>query len=74
MRVDHQPDTIDFTIASLDSPEGLRPRFHLFYAERIPWFEPRDTFPRHERFRPNTEGLRGTEPPDNSSMTGGAEV
>jgi hypothetical protein len=57
MRVDHQPDTIDFTIASLDSPAALRPRFHIFFADRIPWFEPRDTFPRHDRFRPDTPGL-----------------
>jgi len=57
MHVDHQPDTIDFTIASLDSPAGLRPRFHVFFAQRIPWFEPRDTFPRHEGFRPGTRGL-----------------
>jgi hypothetical protein len=58
MHVDHQPDTIDFTIASLDTPEAVRPAFHLFNAERIPWFEVRDTFPRHARFRPVTPGLK----------------
>lgn len=57
MHVDHQPDTIDFTLASLDSPAAVRPRFHIFFAERIPWFEPRDTFPRHDGFRPGTRGL-----------------
>ena len=44
MRVDHQPDTIDFTLASLDNPGSLRPTFHLFCAERISWFDTRDTF------------------------------
>ena len=57
MHVDHQPDTIDFTIASLDAPAAVRPVFHIFFAERVPWFEPRDTFPRHDGFRPNTRGL-----------------
>jgi hypothetical protein len=57
MHVDHQPDTIDFTIASLDTPAVTRPTFHIFFAERVPWFEPRDTFPRHAGLRPNTRGL-----------------
>jgi hypothetical protein len=57
MHVDHQPDTIDFTIGSLDTPASVRPAFHLFYNDRIPWFEVRDTFPRHAGFRPDTRGL-----------------
>ena len=56
MRVDHQPDTIDFTIASLDAPASVRPAFHLFCAERIAWFQTADTFPRHDGFRPDTRG------------------
>ena len=60
MSVDHQPDTIDFTIGSLDAPELVRPAFHLFFSERIRWFNPSDTFPRHERFRPDTRGLNRT--------------
>ncbi len=57
MRVDHQPDTIDFTIASLDTPGAVRPVFHIFFAERVGWFNPGDTFPRHDAFRPDTRGL-----------------
>ena len=60
MRVDHQPATIDFTIASLGSPAAVRPTFHIFFAEKVPWFEPRDTYPRHQGFRPNTRGLQGS--------------
>ena len=56
MHVDHQPDTIDFTIASLDKPTAVRPKFHIFFAERVPWFDLRDTFPRHDGFRPDTRG------------------
>ncbi|MFD1611868.1 GFA family protein [Sphingomonas tabacisoli] len=64
MSVNHQPETIDFSIATLDEPARLAPGFHIFYASRIPWAEPGDALPRHDRFRPDTRGLEGTEPPD----------
>ena len=28
------------------------------------WFEPKDSLPRHDRFRPDTRGLKGTKPPE----------
>ena len=34
--------------------------------------DPGDDLPRHDKFRPNTRGLEGTEPPDDSSLTGGS--
>lgn len=57
MQVDHQPETIDFSVATLDAPERVPPGFHIFDASRIPWFETADTLPRHVRFRPDTRGL-----------------
>ena len=63
MRVDHQPETVDFSIATLDDPDAVGPQFHIFHASRIAWFETADDLPRHERFRPDTRGLEGTEPP-----------
>jgi hypothetical protein len=63
MEVDHQPETVDFSVATLDAPERVALGFHIFWASRIPWFEPRDELPRHDRFRPDTRGLEGTEPP-----------
>jgi hypothetical protein len=63
MQVDHQPETIDITVATLDEPDAVAPGFHIFYASRIGWFDPGDTLPRHDRFRPDTRGLDGTEPP-----------
>ena len=63
MQVDHQPETIDFTIATLDEPGRIAPGFHIFWASKIAWFEPSDDLPRHERFRPDTRGLEGTDPP-----------
>jgi hypothetical protein len=64
MQVDHQPETVDFSVATLDRPEAAAPGFHIFWASRIGWFDPGDELPRHDRFRPDTRGLGGTEPPD----------
>ena len=55
--VDFQPETIDVAAATLDEPDKVTPGFHIFYASRIPWAEPGDALPRHERFRPETRGL-----------------
>jgi hypothetical protein len=57
MQVDHQPETVDFSLATLDDPARVTPTFHIFYASRIPWAEPGDALPRHDRFRPDTRGL-----------------
>jgi len=63
MRVDHQPETVDFSIATLDEPSRIAPTFHIFWASKVAWFDPGDDLPRHARFRPDTRGLIGTEPP-----------
>jgi len=64
MKVDHQPETVDFSVPTLDEPGAIAPGFHIFRASRVPWFDPGDDLPRHERFRPGTRGLAGTEPPE----------
>ena len=71
VRVDHQPETLDFSIVTLDDPSVIAPEFHIFWSSKVPWFNPGDDLPKHDRFRPDTVGLDGTEPPDNSSMSGG---
>lgn len=63
MQVDHQPETVDFSVATLDRPEDAVPGYHIFWASRIPWAEPADALPRHDRFRPDTRGLEKEEPP-----------
>ncbi|HEY0112990.1 MAG TPA: GFA family protein [Allosphingosinicella sp.] len=63
MRVAHQPETVDFSVATLDEPERVAPGFHIFWESRIGWFEPGDALPRHARFRPDTRGLEGMDPP-----------
>jgi hypothetical protein len=63
MKVDHQPETVDFSVTTLDQPESIAPAFHIFWESRIGWFAPKDDLPRHAKFRPDTRGLEGTEPP-----------
>lgn len=63
MEVDHQPETVDFSVATLDDPDSVAPGFHIFVGSKIAWFETTDDLPRHEKFRPDTRGLEGTEPP-----------
>ena len=63
MKVDHQPETVDFSVATLDDPDAVTPGFHIFCGSRIGWFDPGDDLPRHDKFRPDTRGLDGTEPP-----------
>ena len=62
MRVDYQPETADFTVATLDDPARVTPGFHIFWASRVPWFPVDDSLPKFDRFRPDTRGLEGTEP------------
>lgn len=60
MTVDHQPRTVDFSVSTLDRPESVAPRFHIFWRSRIGWFEPGDELPRHDKFRPETRPLDPT--------------
>ena len=62
MQVDHQPETIDFSVATLDRPEAVPPGFHIFDGSRLGWFQTADDLPRHERFRPETRGLEAKSP------------
>jgi hypothetical protein len=63
MQVNHQPGTVDFSIATLDEPARVMPGFHIFYASHIPWAPAGDDLPRHDRFRPDTRGLNPGEEP-----------
>ncbi|MBF8778742.1 GFA family protein [Pseudomonas fulva] len=33
----HSPDTVDITVATLDQPERVRPRRHIWTDSRLPW-------------------------------------
>ena len=60
---DFQPETIDFTIGTLDDPSRVVPGAHIFWTSKPDWLEIEGGLPRHARFRPGTRGLEGTEPP-----------
>jgi hypothetical protein len=64
---DIQPETFDFSVGTLDDPGAVQPRFHIFWASKVAWFNLADDLPKHDRFRPDTVGLEGTEPPEASS-------
>jgi hypothetical protein len=61
---DIQPETFDFSVVTLDDPEVIRPAFHIFWSSMVAWFDPGDDLPKYDRFRPDTVGLQGSEPPD----------
>ncbi|HYI43578.1 MAG TPA: GFA family protein [Sphingomicrobium sp.] len=63
MKVDHQPETADFSVPTLDEPDAIAPGFHIFWSSKVGWLELADTLPRHDRFRPDTRGLNGAVPP-----------
>ena len=60
---DFQPETIDFTVCTLDDPRKVPPVNHIFWSSRPDWLEAPDDLPKYSRFRPGTDGLDGTEPP-----------
>lgn len=60
MRVDHQPETIDIAVATLDDPAAVAPGFHIFCSDASAWSLPDDGLPRYARFRPWTRGNSGT--------------
>jgi hypothetical protein len=64
MKVDHQPETVDFSVTTLDEPGAIAPAYHIFWGSKAPWFNPGDDLPKFDKFRPNTRGLEGTEPPE----------
>jgi len=48
-RLDHQPDEIDITVATLDDPEALPPEFHIFTQSEVSWARHEDRLPRYAR-------------------------
>lgn len=57
MQEKDQPGTVDFSLATLDAPDGIVPGFHIFYASRIAWADAGDDMPRYEKFRRDTRDL-----------------
>jgi len=45
----HDPQTVEFSVGTLDDPAGVPPRAHLFTESRIPWFDTADELPRRRQ-------------------------
>jgi hypothetical protein len=45
------PDSIDVTACSLDTPEALTPEDHVWTDRRISWLRLADDLPRYRRHR-----------------------
>ena len=39
--------TVDVNLATLDAPESVKPRCHVWTDSRIPWFDTADRLPRY---------------------------
>jgi hypothetical protein len=48
-QVDDAPDQVDVTIGSLDRPEDLAPRVHVWASDRLPWIRLADGLPTVKR-------------------------
>ena len=51
MKDDHQPKSVDFSVATLDEPGRVRPGFHIFWSSRLSWFEIDDDLPKFDHTR-----------------------
>jgi len=49
---------IEFHISTLDEPETFRPMNHVFYQEKLPWFDVADHLPRYVGLDFNSEICR----------------
>ena len=45
---EEEPALIGFHLATLDDPSTVRPRVHLFAANRLDWFDTADNLPRYD--------------------------
>ena len=48
---EQRPETIDITIATLDSPDSMQPTEHVWMEDAVDWERPNDGLPQFERAR-----------------------
>jgi hypothetical protein len=51
-RMADNPTYISVNLPTLDRPEALSPRIHIWHSSRIPWFEVNDELPHYDREGP----------------------
>jgi len=49
---------VEFYISTLDDPEFFIPTNHLWYSEKLSWFEVHDLLPRHSGFDFNSDVVK----------------
>lgn len=55
---DRFPGEVHLFLGTVDEPNLFKPQFHVHCAERIPWFEVRDTLPRYPGSTTETDHSR----------------
>lgn len=53
-RMADNPTHVSLNVPTLDRPEALPPRKHIWCESRLPWFDTADDLPRYERYDPDT--------------------
>ena len=51
-RESEAPSVVDINLGSLDDPEAIVPRCHIYEADRLTWFDTADNLPRHANAGP----------------------
>ena len=46
---DRFPGEVHIYLGTFDHPERFTPQFHVYYEERVPWFEISDSLPRYKK-------------------------
>src|SRR5918994_3276657 len=47
--------TVEVNVGSLDDCDQVQPRYHIWCASRIPWFDIADNLPRYEGSKPKRD-------------------
>jgi hypothetical protein len=57
MQAKKDPKLADFSLGCLDDPNAIKPEFHQFTADRVPWCEIADDLPRYPKGAPELSKL-----------------
>jgi hypothetical protein len=52
-RENHNAETVDVNVGSLDDPTLISPEYHIWCQSKISWFETADSLPAYQQERPD---------------------
>ena len=58
-RFDHDPSIYGLPLGALDDDPGVKPKFHVFVANKAPWFDITDELPQFPALPPKARTGRG---------------